>query len=389
MKTYNFDEIIPRKGTMCIKYDAAKERGKAEDILPLWVADMDFQCADPILQAIHDTANHGIYGYSSPDHTYFDAIASWMQSHHNWTVKKDWLVTTPGVVFAISQAIRAFSKEGDAILIQQPVYYPFSNQIQKNNRKLVSNDLVYKDGSYIIDFTDFEQKIIENNVRIFILCSPHNPVGRVWTKDELQKIGSICKKHNVLIVSDEIHADFTYDGFTHTPFILACPDLQDQTIVCTAPSKTFNIAGLQCSNIFIPNKTLRSQFVDEIDRTGYCEMNTIALKASVAAYAHGDEWFSQLKAYLAKNLAFVRTYLAEHLPTARLVEPQGTYLVWIDFSGYGYTDAELNDRISNKAKVWLDEGSIFGKSGEQFERFNIACPTSIIKQALDQIALAL
>ncbi len=389
MKQYDFDRIIDRHGTSCIKYDAAAARGYASDVLPLWVADMDFQCADEIISALSGCASHGIFGYSSPDDSYYEAVIAWMRKHHGWEVQKDWLVKTPGVVFAISQAIRAFTQKGDGVMINSPVYYPFAASIRNNGRVVADSPLIYKNGAYSLDYEDIERTLAAGNVKLYILCSPHNPVGRVWTEDELRRIGALCKKYHVLVLSDEIHQDFVYEGWHHTVFTRACPDMQDSAIICTAPSKTFNIAGIQNSNIFISSKELRAKFKAAIASTGYDEMNIFSLTAAKAAYLYGEEWLTQLKAYLAGNLTFLRTYLAQKLPAARLVEPQGTYLVWIDFSGYGLSDRELNDRIAHKAKVWLDAGSMFGKTGEQFQRLNIACPRSIIKQALDAISAVL
>ncbi|RBP64470.1 cystathionine beta-lyase [Alkalibaculum bacchi] len=387
--TYNFDEIIDRKNTNSLKYDFAVERGKPEDILPLWVADMDFRVPPAVAEALVKSSEHGIFGYSDTKNEYFQTLYNWYLSRFNFEIKKDWLVKTPGVVYAISTAVRALTKEGDAIIIQQPVYYPFSGSIQANNRKLINNSLIYKNGSYHMDLEDFEKKIIENNVRLFILCSPHNPVGRVWTKEELIDLGDICVKHNVIVVADEIHADFVYKDHKHHVFANLKPEYLDNSIICTAPSKTFNLAGLQVSNIFIANKDIRRAFIKEIDRTGYSQLNTMGLIACQAAYEYGGEWLEELKEYLSENLSFIRSFLAEHLPQIKLVEPEGTYLVWLDCRDLGLSEQELEELIVNKAKLWLDGGTMFGKDGENFQRVNIACPRSILEQAFEQLREAL
>lgn len=387
--TYNFDEIIDRKNTNSIKYDFAVERGKPEDILPLWVADMDFRVPPAVIEALVKSSEHGIFGYSDTKNEYFQTLYNWYASRFDFEIKKDWMVKTPGVVYAISTAVRALTKEGDAIIIQQPVYYPFSESIQANNRKLINNSLVYENGSYRMDLEDFEKKIVENNVRLFILCSPHNPVGRVWTKEELIALGDICLKHDVIVVSDEIHADFVYQGHKHYVFSSLKPEYLNNSIICTAPSKTFNLAGLQVSNIFIANKDIKKAFIDEINRTGYSQLNTMGLIACQAAYEYGGEWLEELKEYLSENLSFIRSFLSEHLPQIKLVEPEGTYLVWLDCKNLGLSEQELEELIVNKAKLWLDGGTMFGKDGENFQRINIACPRPILKQAFKQLREAL
>lgn len=388
MKKYDsthFDEIIDRKNTNSLKYDFAIERGRPEDILPLWVADMDFKVADEITDAITKVVSHGIYGYTDSKDDYFDALKNWYLTNYSWEIKKEWLVKTPGVVYAIATAIRAFTNPGDAIIIQQPVYYPFFKMIQLNDRVVVNSPLVNHDGFYEMNFEEFEQKIIDNKVKVFILCSPHNPVGRVWTMEELTKIGEICLKHNVLVISDEIHSDFIYEGYKHTVFSSLSEEFKNNSIICTAPSKTFNLAGLQISNVFIANEDLRKRFIREKAKTGYDEVNTIGLTAAKAAYSEGKAWLDGMRSYLKDNLDYVREFLNERLPMLKLVEPQGTYLIWIDFRGLGLTESEREDLIVNKAKLWLDTGSMFGVDGKGYERINIACPRSILKKALEQL----
>ena len=386
---YDFDTVIDRRGTNCLKYDFAKERGKREDVLPLWVADMDFRTAPEILERLTETVQHGIFGYSEGKEAYFLALRNWYLERFGWDVKRSWLVKTPGVVFALATAIRAFTKEGDAVLLQQPVYYPFSEVINDNHRVLITSPLKQINGHYEIDFQDFEEKIAANQVKLFLLCSPHNPVGRVWKEWELRKIGEICLRYGVLIVSDEIHSDFTYEGYQHHVLANLSPEFADITVTCTAPSKTFNLAGLQVSNIFISNPKLRQQFKTSIASAGYSQVNLMGLVACQAAYEKGGPWLEQVKAYLADNLAFVREYLKEHLPQIKLVEPEGTYLIWLDFRLLGLTESQREDLIVNKAHLWLDSGAMFGVDGEGFERINIACPRATIRQALQQLKEAL
>lgn len=383
-----FDNAIERKGTNSLKYDFAAERGKPDDVLPLWVADMDFQTAPPVMEALEHSVRHGIFGYSESKQEYFDTLHQWYSQNFQWNVEKRWLVKTPGVVFAICAAIRSLTKKGDAVLIQQPVYYPFAQSVVKNDRVLVNNPLASRDGAYSVDFEDFEEKIVRNHVRLFLLCSPHNPVGRVWTKEELTRMGDICVKHGVLVVSDEIHADFVYPGYRHFVFAGLKPEYSGIAITCTSPSKTFNLAGLQVSNIFIANPKLRRLFADEIEKTGYSQLNTMGLTACQAAYAHGRQWLEELKEYLSENLDFVRRFLAEKLPQIKLVEPQGTYLVWLDCRALGLNEEQLEDLFVNRAKLWLDSGSLFGPEGAGFERINIACPRKTLRQALLQLEKA-
>ena len=323
---YDFDKVVDRHGTNCLKYDFAIERGKPADILPLWVADMDFQTAPAILERLEETVKHGIFGYSDGKEGYFAAVQNWYRERFGWETKPEWLVKTPGVVFALAAAVRAYTKEGDGVLLQQPVYYPFSEVITDNGRKIVNSSLKITDGYYTMDFDDLETKIVENKVKLFLLCSPHNPVGRVWSEEELRRVGEICLRHGVLVVSDEIHSDFTREGHPHTVFAKLGAEFEQNCLICTAPSKTFNLAGLQISNIFVPNPELRKKLLKEIAAAGYSQVGLMGLVACQAAYEEGAEWLAQLKAYLEENRKFVKAYLEEHLPEIRLIEPEGTYL---------------------------------------------------------------
>ena len=386
---YDFDRIVDRRGTNSLKYDFSREYGKGENVLPLWVADMDFQTAPEILESLEKTVHHGIFGYSEVKEEYFLAVKRWYWEHFEWKVERSWLVKAPGVVFALATAIRAFTREGDAVLIQRPVYYPFSEVINNNDRVLVNSPLKQVGSHYEIDFEDLENKICAHQVKLFLLCSPHNPVGRVWQERELHKLGEICLRHNVVVVSDEIHSDFTYEGYAHHVFAKLSKELSDITITCTAPSKTFNMAGLQVSNIFISNPKLRAKFKKVIEATGYSQLNLIGLVACQAAYEKGGPWLKALKEYLAENLAFVREYLRERLPEIKLIEPEGTHLIWLDFRELGMTEAQRENLIVNKAGLWLDSGIVFGAEGKGYERINIACPREVLRQALEQLEEAL
>lgn len=382
---FDFDEMIERRNTDSLKYDFSARRGKPDDLLPLWVADMDFRTPQCVIDALIEKSAHGIFGYSESREDYFEVLHGWFNRRFHWQIQADWLIKTPGVVFAICAALRALTQTGDAVLIQQPVYYPFTESIKVNHRKLVVNELVYDGSSYQIDFEDFEQKIKAHSVKLFILCNPHNPVGRVWTRDELIRMGDICAAHGVTVISDEIHADFVYPGHMHTVFADLKPEFEAITVTCTAPSKTFNLAGLQISNIFVANRAIRNRIRQEINRSGFSQLNVMGIVACKAAYQNGEDWLEALKIYLTENLQFLRDFLETHIPEIRLVEPQGTYLVWLDCRALKLSDDALDELIVKRAKLWLDAGTMFGQGGSGFQRINIACPRSLIKQALEQL----
>lgn len=381
----DFDKITDRTGTNAIKYDLAEARNKPKDAISLWVADMDFPTAPCVQKAIAEKAAHGIFGYSRPDSRYYNALKKWFKERHNYKIQDEWVVNTPGVCFALATAIRAFTKEGESVLVQKPVYYPFFNMIKNLSRKVVNSPLELKNGHYKINFQDFEDKIVSEKVKMFILCSPHNPGGRVWKKEELLRISEICLEHNVLVVSDEIHSDITFEGHTHTVYGTLSPAAAENSIICTAPSKSFNLAGLQFSNIIIPGAKLRVDFLRELDRTGYDEPSLMGIVAATAAYSEGAEWFDEAKSYIWKNIQFAKKYIEENCPKIKVIVPEGTYLLWLDFSELGLTDKEINGRILNNAKVWLDSGSMFGTEGEKFQRINCATPRAILKEALERI----
>lgn len=386
---YDFDTVIERRGTHSLKYDFALRRGKPEDVLPLWVADMDFASPPAVLEALERRIRHGVFGYSdAADEGYFNALSNWYKTRFDWKLRPEWLVKTPGAVYAIGAAIRALTEPGDAVLIQQPVYYPFESIVRDNDRRLIADRLIYEEGRYRMDPAELERRIVEEKVKLFILCSPHNPVGRVWTREELTAAGDICVRHGVYVVADEIHADFVYPGREHRVFASLKPEFAERGIICTSPTKTFNIAGLQISNIFIPNDRIRRAVIREINRTGYSQPNIMGLIACQAAYERGQGWLNELIEYLSGNLSLLRSFLSEKLPSVRLVEPEGTYLAWLDFRTLGLPDRKLDELLLQKARLWLDAGTMFGTGGEGFQRLNIACPKSVLLEALGRLEKA-
>jgi len=388
---HDFDEPIDRRGTNSIKHEFAAEYGKPGGLIPLWVADMDFRVAPCITEALVKAARHSVFGYSETkkNDAYFDALRKWFAQRFGFEVSPDWLVKTPGVVFALCAAIRAFTEPGNAVLIQPPVYYPFRETVEVNERRLVTNPLVYADGKYRIDFDDFENKIVENNVRLFILCSPHNPAGRVWTKDELTRMGEICLKHGVLVVSDEIHCDFVFGDNRHTVFGTISEAFLDNSIICTSPSKTFNLAGLQTANIFIVNAGHRQKFKREIGKAGYSQLNTMGLVSCQAAYESGGEWLDELLAYLRRNYDYAKNFVNANLPRIRVIDLEGTYLLWLDMNAYGLSETELDRIIVERAGLWVSRGGVFGEEGKGFIRINIACPLATLEKAFERLAAAL
>lgn len=388
-RNLDFDRIINRRGTRCLKYDFAKRRGMPEDVLPLWVADMDFETSSYIEDALVEQAKHGVFGYSEVQTPYFEIVRDWMKRQHDWDIQETWLIKTPGIVFALAMAVKAYTQPGDGVLIQLPVYYPFSEVIKDNGRKVISSNLYLgEDNRYHIDVDDFENKIKEEKIKLFFLCNPHNPVGRVWTREELTKLGDICVKHHVTVVSDEIHQDFAFKG-KHLVFAGLKKEYEEISITCTSPSKTFNIAGMTISNIFIPNRQLREKFRKELDAAGTSQLGVMGLVACEAAYSKGEEWYRAMLSYVADNIAFTRKYVEENLHGVRMIEHEGTYLVWLDFRETGLSVDELEHLIIHKAKLWLDSGKIFGECGSGFQRINVACPRSVLTEALERIKKAM
>ena len=386
---YNFDQVIDRTETHSVKWDKTllEEFFGTSDILPLWVADMDFQCPQPVIDAITKKATEGIYGYSwhkTPE--YLDSIIRWMRRRHSWNIDKEWIVFSPGIVPAIDIMIRTFSNVGEKVIIQPPVYYPFFSAVQNNGRQLLTNQLKYENKKYTIDFEDLEEKAKDPLTKIFILCSPHNPVGRVWDESELKKMGEICLENDVLVISDEIWHDLILKGNKHIIFSNISEEFSDNSIICTAPSKTFNMAGLQTSNIIISNEKMREEFNFDIARRNNLGIpNAFGIVALIAAYNEGEEWLSQVLKYIEGNFASIQNSLEDKLPDVEMVKPEGTYLAWLNFSFLGMNDEVRKEFLLKKAKVALDNGAIFGPGGEGFERINVACPKTILEECMNWI----
>lgn len=387
---YDFDQIIERRDTGSSKWDknVLKEMFGEEDILPFWVADMDFKVAEPITEAIHKRVNHGIFGYSVRQDSYYEAIINWTDRRFGWKIEKDWILYTPGVVPAISYTIQGLLRSGDKVLIQEPVYYPFRKCIENNGCYTVVNELKHDGESYEIDFEDFENKAKDPEVKMFILCSPHNPVSRVWTKEELIRLGDICVANDVLILADEIHNDLIFPGNRHFIFASLKEEFAQNSITCTAPSKTFNLAGIQSSNIIIPNEVIRNKYNEMLERNNIGMQNPLSIAAVEAAYNEGEEWLEELLIYLKGNIDFIIDYLRKNLPKAKMSIPQGTYLGWIDLRSYEKDGRKLEELIIKEGKVALDGGTWFGTSGEGFMRINFACPRSLLKEGMERLCKA-
>lgn len=387
---YNFDEMNDRKGTYAAKLDALPQ-GAPADALSVWVADMDFACAEPILKALHDRVDKKIFGYTLYDNDELKtAVAGWFKRRFDWDIPKTDIFYSPGVVPAIAFLLRALTEEGDGIIIQRPVYYPFTNKIAASKRKIYNSPLLYEDGTYQMDYADLEAKFADDNVKGMILCSPHNPVGRVWTAEELRRLVDIAKKYGKWIISDEIHMDLTRQGIVHTPLLKVAPEYADHLVVCTAPSKTFNMAGMQLSNNIIPNKEWQQKWLSVIDDEFSVSMaNPFGIAATIAAYNEGEEWLEQLKDYLDGNISYVKAFLDEHLPEARMQIPEATYLVWIDLNAYESDPKKLEYLMQNTAKIAFDEGYIFGEEGSGFERINIAMPRKQVEECMRRMKAAL
>jgi cystathionine beta-lyase len=382
---WSFDEFVDRYGTQSAKWETYDK-----DVLPLWVADMDFKSPQAIINKIVDRARHGIFGYSNYHSDYYNAITGWFKRHYKWDIKKEWLSFTPGVIPAINIALRSFTNPGDKIIVQNPVYYPFYGAIENSGRQILFNHLKLSNRRYTMDLDDLRQKIKDPRIKMLILCSPHNPIGRVWSKEELIHLGEICIENKILIISDEIHCDLIYPGYKHTNFASINEEFAMNSITCTSLSKTFNLAGLQLSNIIIPNKRLRDRFRNTIESLfipeefGYLP-NSLSLVAFTTAYNDCDSWLSALIQYLVGNLNFLEEFLKTNIPQIKMIKPEGTFLVWLDFSTLGISHNQLEDFLLDKAKVALDDGAKFGKGGEGFQRINIACPRSTLSKALTRI----
>jgi len=394
------DIEIDRMGTQSVKWefiirdgvfsqgDHADIRHGEDRILPMWVADMDFRCPPAVIKAMEDRVAHGIFGYTVPADSYFEAVMAWMETYYGWKVEQKWMTLAAGVVPAINTMIHGMLQPGDKVIIQPPVYYPFAMGIRNNGLEVVENALLYENGRYLIDFDDLAVKAADPAVKMVILCSPHNPVSRVWNKEELTRFGEICIENDLIIVADEIHGDLIYDDVEFVSFPTISERFADNCIVCNAPSKTFNLAGLQTSNIIIKNEAWRKQYRQQVLKDGTHHLNIFGPIAAEAAYRHGRDWLDEVMAYVQDNYRFMEAYLAEHLPQVDLIKAEGTYLVWADFSKLELSPKERKVLIMDDAKVYLDEGEMFGKEGTGFERFNIACPRSILVDALERIKTA-
>lgn len=387
MTQYDFDHVWNRKNTQSMKWDGVAKLFGDADLLPMWVADMDFKSPQPVIDALKQQAEHGIFGYTVRPPSYYEAVIEWFKRRHSFHVRKEWLVFSPGVVPALNMIVQAFTEPGDNIIIQPPVYYPFFNAIKRNGRTLIENPLAFDGNRYTIDFDDLEEKAA-SDVKMLILCNPHNPVGRVWTKEELYKLGEICLKHNILVVADEIHGDLVRKAYRHIPFASLSEAFADQSITCTAPSKTFNLAGLQASHLIIPNEHYKRTFKQLLQTSALDLSNSFAIPAVEAAYRYGDEWLDQLIDYVEANIRFLTDFFRQNIPQVNVIQPEGTYLVWLDFRSLGLNEKELDTLMRKKAKVALDDGTIFGTGGDGFERINVACPRSTLEEGLKRIEQA-
>ena len=385
---YNFDRIIDRKNTNCFKWDYTKQIFDKEDVIPLWVADMDFAAPDAVVQKLIKRAEHGIFGYSFEPEEYYKVFIEWLEKRHNWKIKKEWIVNTTGIVPAINFAIQCFTEPGDNIIVQTPVYFPFFESIKKNERKVVNSQLRLTGTRYEIDFEDLEEKL-KSDVKIMLFCSPHNPVGRVWSQEELQKVGELCLQNNVLLISDEIHADLILNNNKHIPISSLSAEIQDITISMYAPSKTFNVAGLFTSSIIIPNPEIRKEYKKFMEKLGLHLLNNFGIDAFIAAYKDGEEWLEQLLDYLWKNYEFVQKYLKTNIPQIKAIELEGTYLMWLDCRELKLKQKELIELFVNKAGLGLNNGTVFGAGGYGFMRLNIGCSIKLLEKALEQLKEAI
>ena len=382
---YNFDEIVQRRGTNSYKWDSADDA----DVLPMWVADMDFRTAPAIIEALQQRVAHGIFGYTRVPDAYYKAVINWFGRRHNWKIQKDWMIYTSGVVPAISAVIKALTQPGDKVLVQTPVYNCFFSSIRNNGCEIVSNPLVYKENTYVIDYEDLERKVADEKVKILLLCNPHNPVGKIWTREELERIGHICIDNGVMIAVDEIHSDLVYAPHKHVPFATISEEFADHCIVCTSPSKTFNLAGLLVSDIIIPGKKIREAFKDKM-QPYYLWPGNFGSAAQIAAYNESEDWLEELLIYLRGNAEYIDSFLKERLPEIGYKIPEATYLAWLDFRSLGLGNEELWDLMIHKAKEATDNGPMFGlgSEGYGFQSLNFACSRARLREALERIERA-
>jgi len=384
---YDFDKVVDRTGTESLKWVYPRKVLKIEDAIPMWVADMDFEAPPSVVEAIRDRAAHGIYGYPLVPPSFWQAAIDWLGRRHGWKVRKGEMALTPGIVPALNYAVRAFTKPGDGVIIQAPVYFPFYHAVENNGRRVVRNPLRFDGRRYTMDLGDLERKLDEGG-RLLILCSPHNPVGRVWTREELEALGRIAKERGLVIVSDEIHADLVYSGHRHHVLAAFSSDLAGRTVTCIAPSKTFNIPGLSTAVVIASNPNFLEAFKEETERAGFELGQVFGIVGFEAAYAHGEDWLDELLLYLEANVDFMEKFLEERIPGVRLVRPEGTYLALLDCRGLGLEPAALNDFFLKKARVYFSDGAMFGEEAAGFVRINFGCPRALLREALERIAQA-
>lgn len=378
---YDFDELVPRKGTNSYKWDTVKD----EDVLPMWVADMDFRTAPAIVGALQKRVEHGIFGYTKVPPAYYEAVVNWFRRRHAWLIEKEWIVYTTGVVPAISAIVKALTVPGDRVLVQTPVYNCFFSSIRNNGCEAVANPLIYANGTYRIDYDDLERKAADPKVKLLLLCNPHNPVGRVWTRQELRRIGEICIRNRVLVVADEIHCELVFLGHVYIPFASISEDFREHSVTCISPSKAFNLAGLQIANIVAADTDVRMKIDKAININEVCDVNPFGVEALIAAYNRGEDWLEELKHYLSVNYNYLRAYFDEYLPEFPVVMLEGTYLVWVDCRGVGLSSREITDILLEKEKVRVNPGSLYGEAGEGFIRLNIACPREKLIEGLNRL----
>ena len=382
---FDFDRVFERRGTDSVKWDLSKD----SEVLAMWVADMDFKTAPAIIEALERRAKSGIFGYALPPEKFYEALIGWFKNRHGADIAREWLLYTTGVVPALSAIIRALTSPGDKVLIQEPVYNCFFSSIRNNGCEIVSSDLKILNGSYEMDFEDLERKLGDPKVKLFILCSPHNPSGRIWTKDELQRAGELCLKHKVTLVSDEIHCDLLLGGRRHIPFLSLGGDIAKNSVTCASPSKSFNLAGLHVANIIAQDAELRGKLDRALNINEVCEISPFAIDAQIAAYTSGAEWLDELLAYLEQNFKFLRNFLKDNLPELSAMELESTYLPWIDCRKLGLKSEEISKLLLDKAKLWINPGTLYGKNGEGFVRINIACPRATLREGLERMKGAL
>lgn len=377
---YDFDEIVSRRGTYSYKWDSA-----AEDVLPMWVADMDFHTAPSVVEALQKRVMHGVFGYTRVPQAYYDAIVNWFGVRHAWQINQKWIIYTTGVVPALSAIIKAMTVPGDRILLQTPVYNCFFSSVRNNGCEVVSNPLIYEKGTYRIDFIDLEKKAADPKVKLLLLCNPHNPIGRVWTRQELMRIGEICLWNDVLVVADEIHGELVYQDHVYIPFASICEEFLMHSITCTSPSKAFNLAGLQIANIFSADEYVRMKIDRAININEVCDVNPFGVEALIAAYDDGAEWLDELKRYLFTNYNYLRDYFNEHLPQFPVLPLEGTYLVWVDCSRLKLFSKEIEKLLLEKEKLWINAGEMYGENTDCFIRINIACPRQVMIEGLGRL----